>query len=42
MQEVAETDRRVEKGKRFVESGTHTDSQGASRDEVRGWSAICE
>ena len=35
-------DRRVEKGTRFVESRTNTDSQRASRDVVRGWSAICE
>ena len=39
---VAKADRRVEKGTRFVESRTNTDSQGASRDVVRGWSAICE
>ena len=37
---VAEADRRVEKGTRFVES--RTDSHGASRDVVRGWFAICE
>ena len=39
---VAEADQRVEKGTRFVERRTNTNSQGASRDVVTGWSAICE
>ena len=38
---VAETDRRVENGKRFVK-GTDSDSQGASRGMVCGWSTVKE
>ena len=38
---VAETDRRVEEGKRFVASNPDEDSQGASRGMVCGRSTFC-